>query len=477
MTTKITSPTTTQTNRRAFLTQVAGVGALTSLQGSSAVVRPESPGTLAEPSSAGSLYGERRGDLPLLGLAEWFCWYVNFSVKPPDQGVIEGCIDAHQAVGIDHLVWSVGRAVVEYHSSNPANTWLGELGGNTIGGDDWTDVFRLFRADCPTRRAIKVCHERGLKCWGRLGMNRHYNAPGWMGVTSRFSLAHPEWRERTRVGRIDNTRLCYAFDEVQAERLGILREVQQLGMDGLVYDFCRQPPITRYHPRWIELYQKTSGRRLPAGALDEAAQTDWFQFRANIVTAFLRAARDQARAEEKKTGRACPLIARVPATSLRSNLAAGLDISTWLREDFIDGVMLSPLVFCAEAQEFQFATYAKLAHQHGKSCIGGLGSLELIRNHVPTNTGFFQPQAMHRLLALQHEAGVDAMSIYQSESLVRMDYLREHLAVAGDAAAVRVRAKIPDPAPAPPGLGQDWHTSRKGKHPPYTQTAAGEMGL
>jgi len=144
--------------------------------------------------------------------------------------------------------------------------------------------------------------------------------------------------------------------------------------------------------------------------------------------------------------------------------------------------MLSPLVFCPQATELVFEDHVKLAHQHGKVCIGGLGSLELHRDHLPGNTGFFRPEPMYRLLARQYAAGVDAMSVYQTDTLARMDHLREHLPILGDPAAVEARAVTAQDEHVSRWLGYDWHTAREepcGTRPfaGYELASAGEMAL
>ncbi|MBM4092564.1 MAG: hypothetical protein FJ276_24575 [Planctomycetes bacterium] len=401
---------------------------------------------------------------------------MNFDVLPPEDAV-EQCIAAHVAVGIHHLVWAIGRATIDYHPSNPDHILLGGL-GSSLGSEDWSPVFKLMQRQDTFRRAIAVSRDRGMTFWGRLGMNRHYGHEQYIAATSRFSREHPQFRERSRGGHEDIGRLCYAFDEVQAERLDIIAEVRELGVDGLVLDYCRQPPITRYHPRWVELFQKSGGEdphSWPAPTLEQLLP--WYQFRAGVMTEFMRKVRKQLYDGEAKAGRPCPVIARVSATSLLSDLAAGLDLAAWLRDDLVDGIMLSPLVFCPQARDLVFEDHVKLAHQHGKVCIGGLGSLELIRNHVPTNTGFFRPEPMYRLLALQYAAGVDAMSVYQTDTLARIDYLREHLPLIGDPAAVKARAVTAKDEQVSPWLGYDWHTSREGRFAGYELASAVEQAL
>jgi|OpeIllAssembly_1097287.scaffolds.fasta_scaffold71173_2 hypothetical protein len=453
-------------NRRQFLQATAAIAAGTR-------VFAQSP---AKQQAASSLFGSSKSSKPVLGIAEWYCYHMNFDVLPPEDAV-EQCIAAHDAAGIRHLVWAIGRGTIDYHSHNPAHTLLGGL-GSSIGSEDWSPVIKLMRQQCTFRRAVAVSRDRDMKFWGRLGMNRHYGNKAYLGGTSRFSQDHPQFRERGRSGQEDATRLCYAFDEVQAERLDIIAEVQQLGIDGLVLDYCRQPPITRYHPRWVELFQKSGGedpRLWKAPTLEQLMP--WYQYRAGVMTDFMRKVRKQVRDGESKAGRPCPVIARASATSLLSNLAAGLDLAAWLRDDLVDGIMLSPLVFCPQARDLVFEDHVKLAHQHGKVCIGGLGSLDLIQNHVPRNTGFFRPEPMYRLLARQYAAGMDAMSVYQTDSLARMDYLREHLPLIGDPAAVKTRAVTAQDEQVSPWLGYDWHTSREGRFAGYELASAGAQAM
>jgi len=208
--------------------------------------------------------------------------------------------------------------VVDYHSSNSRNTLMGDL-GSSVGGDDWSSVIRLLRKECLFRRAIKVSRERDMKFWGRLCMNRYYGRASSIGVTSRFSQQNPQFRERARDGKVDTSRLCYAFEEVQSEWLDIVDEVQQLGVDGIVLDFCRQPPMARYHRRWVDLFKNCGGQdphSWDAPTLEQ--MMPWFQCRADVVTHFIRKVRKQVREGNSKTGRTCQVIARISRDTTRS---------------------------------------------------------------------------------------------------------------------------------------------------------------
>ena len=66
----------------------------------------------------------------------------------------------------------------------------------------------------------------------------------------------------------------------------------------------------------------------------------------------------------------------------------------------------------------------------------------------------------------QYQASVDAISLYQSETIVRMDYLRKTITAIGDRQLVAQRA-IGLPAPDYPAnypICMDWHTHLPGLH-------------
>jgi len=402
-------------------------------------------------------------DCPVMGISEWHNWYNPPDRPPPTDAplrAIDDCIDAHLARGVDHLVWNCGRSVVQYRS---------DLDRVTEQDSPRTDP--AMNAGCPLRRALEYGGERDVEILGRLGMNRHHG-PNTPGVASEFALTHPEYRERTRNGDQITHRLCYAIEEVREERLDVLLEIQRIGVDALVLDFCRQMPILGYHDALVEPYVEEFGddpREIDS--TQPAAYREWFQHRADVLTEFMRTLRGRVREQERELGAACPIVARVPDSPEWLSIAAGLDVERWCAEDLIDGTMLSPFSWAAEDRKRYPEYHAATAHEHGKFCIGGIGSLELIREAaddddaiVEENSGFFHPAPVYEKADRQYGAGVDAMSLYQSEALVRMPYLEEPIGAIGDPETVAKRAAETD-APdslsrygtAASSIGLDWH--------------------
>jgi len=412
--------------------------------------------------------GENVNRIPVMGISEWMCYYANYDMDIPadEVKVIDECIDMHLAVGIDQMVWNCGRSVVDYWSDVPNVTRMCEV-NDMVGGKSWSFAAAVMKKVCPLRRAIKYCRDRSMPILGRLGMNRHYGSTDYAGATSRFALENPQLRERSKLGNEVAHRLCYAIEEVQQERLDILLEIQRIGVDGLVLDFCRQMPVLMYHDSLVGPYIRKRGidpRQIDSSNPDD--YKDWFQYRADVLTDFMSKLRKEVRRQKQELGRQCPIIARVPDNAPWLMIAYGLDIERWCSEDLIDGTMLSPFPISIEDRGRYPEYHISVAHQYDKVCFGGIGSLNLIRNGIHTNTGFFHRKPVYQMANRQYKSGPDAMSLYQSETLVRMDYLHETLQEIGDKELVACQSKeLPEPdVPADYPIGLDWHSRLHNGH-------------
>jgi hypothetical protein len=426
---------------------------------------PETPIALPEPGPAPTTQ-----PVPVYGISEWQCWYGHYDIADSDpEQVVDDCIDAHLALGIDHLVWNAGRSTVDYWSDLPGHKrQFMDLPADA--SDTERMIKRVMETLCPLRAALERCRTEGVPLLARLAMNRHYGIERQPHITSHFAAQHPEYQERDRAGRRVSSKLCYAIPEVREERLAILLELQRIGVDGLLLGFCRQPPILMYHEALVEPFREETG--VDPRGIDSADPDDfreWFQFRADVLTGFMRSLREGVRKQEAELGRRCPIVARIPDASEWLLLAYGIDLRTWLAEDLIDATMISPFPLTREDPARHFEEHVRWAHEHGKPCIGALGSLGLF-THPGMNRihdhGDFRPRPAWQIMAQQYEVGVDGMSIYQSETLARLPELAELLAAAGDPATV---AEMACTAPGPDRddltiEGLDWHARVEPRH-------------
>jgi hypothetical protein len=202
-----------------------------------------STGTLAAPLFSAPAAEENKKIV--WGIAELWEWlYAKQQTTGHDSA---DCLQAHLEHGIRHVMWALGRSTLDYHCALSTSTMYA---GDTR---PETKVIRdSFRQECSLRAALAFAAKNNMTIYGRLGMNRHYGDSLGGGLRSKYIADHPEWMERYRGGQVDGTKVSFAIPEYRAERLAVLMEVAQIGVHGLCLDFCRQPPIARYHPQILD---------------------------------------------------------------------------------------------------------------------------------------------------------------------------------------------------------------------------------
>jgi len=397
----------------------------------------------------------------LIGISEWEHMRL---YEPTDQRSADEtyalCIERHRALGFDAIVWSCARSVVYYQSQLTENHPCANATESTQ-----NYLWQSIQAACPLRSAIRHCRAHGLPLLGRVTMNRHYSATSLPEHHSRFAANHPHLQELERDGQRCPSRLCYVFDQVQHERIQILLELQQIGVDGLVLDFCRQPPMLMYHDALVEPFMRRHGydpRRIDTRCPDDFQP--WFQHRADVMTGFLRRLRDEVRNLEASLGRPCPIVARIGDAAGWINLACGIDAARWLSEDLVDALMLSPYPLTVEDDGRHAEDYIQLAHAHGKACFGGVGSHGLMHGHDRASNASladaFDADPVFALAAAQLAAGADGMSVYQSETLALLPHLAAVLPHLSNRAYLALWTGRPVMADADEKfVGADWHAA------------------
>lgn len=403
---------------------------------------------------------------PLMGISEWHHSLGKHGIGP--ENAIEVCVETHRTAGFDTIVWNCGRSVLHYGSELPSATTLRQ---QPVTEESRPLIEAVFEKHCPLRRAVELCHSYEMTIMGRLAMNRHYG-PELPQATSRFAKEHPEYHERDRKGRPITHKLCYAIEAVQDERIEILMEIQRFGVDALLLDFCRQPPFLMYHDALVQPYLNQTGqdpRQLDFS--DTAAVSRWWEYRAGVLTGFMRRLKEASHRQAEILGRPCPIVVRIPDSSPQVMMAYGLDVEQWLKEDLIDATMLSPLPLVVEDLERHPKHHIEMAHRYGKPCYGGIGALGLSKPET------FDMQPAVQFLHEQYEAGADGMSLYQSLLLMlRHDHLQPLIQVIGDREQIAAQAASLAPSKLSPQnasvIGLDNHAYR-----PATEGIKGKGGM
>jgi hypothetical protein len=221
-------------------------------------------------------------------------------------------------------------------------------------------------------------------------------------------------------------------------------------------------PILAYHTSIVDPYIERHGkdpRQIRSAEPDDYVH--WFRYRARILTGFLRRLRAEVRRQEAELKRPCPIVARVPDYAPWLMVACGLDVETWFANDLIDASMLSPFPRIRDDLRSYPAYHVGAAHRHGKLCLGGVGSKGL---QLPGQRDLPGAKVEYACLVAdrQHKAGVDGMSLYQSESLCRKAYLGDMIRRLGDREWIaQAAARVAEPQPNDPRyyIGKDWHST------------------
>ncbi len=168
------------------------------------------------------------------------------------------------------------------------------------------ETFRRLAAEGTDTLEVvaRACHDSGILCYATMRMNGDYAASAKDDSLTRqfnsdFWRTHPEFRVRGPKGE-DRTKLSYAYPEVRAFKLAILREAAARDIDGLALDFLRHPPFFGYEEPMVAAFRARHGvdpRPLPV------TDARWGPIRAEFMTTFLRDTRKLLDAAGAKRGR------------------------------------------------------------------------------------------------------------------------------------------------------------------------------
>lgn len=381
------------------------------------------------------------------GITELGSWILHRPGYWPADNEAEILIDAHLACGITNIAWELGRSVLTYHSDIPGATCHGvgrhwDEFSPTLGMQQRAEM-KLYHDRCQLRVALTFGKSRGCTIYGRLCMNRHYGpGPG----ASDFARNNPRFYEIARDGWLDTSRLCYAIPEYRQERVAILKEATLIGCDGLVLDFCRQPPAVRYHPAFVNPYRERTGIDPRSITLsDKERFLDWCRFRAGFVTELLRDLKSALDPHREKHGVRVPVQVRIPNDGFEANLIAGFDVGTWCSEGFVDEIALSELRWLPGYADWDDRPYIALGAKHGITVLASGNCLPIQKGGWSgrVNPRGINPLVLARRALKSMDEGAQGISLYQTD-VCFMPGLTDGLRTFHDEATLR--AYVTDPA-------------------------------
>jgi hypothetical protein len=309
---------------------VQGYSVLTHLRLAPVAAPPPAPDLASGTAGRGRARpGRRRA---LAGLADTPDVAFEVAADAFEEGAWRESLWQHAAHGFDTVYWRIDGQCADFHTRVGTVRYPVPRTHSLYSPVSRYYGLALQRLD-PLRIAVDESRRRGLRLFGWMRTNNYSG-----NAVADFYRQHPEWWEARADGR-PAPQLCFAVPEVRAHKVAILEEAVAYGLDGLLIDTLRHPPMVGYHSLVVGAYRRRYGQDPPRLA-EPAALPDpdvnaarWYRFRAAYFTRFLR----ELRAALAGAGRAgLPVHLRVAP---RRYLHDGADLEALLDEGLIDGVV------------------------------------------------------------------------------------------------------------------------------------------
>lgn len=205
----------------------------------------------------------------------------------------------------------------------------------------------------PLEVLIDYAAQNNMELWPVYRIQQDYplDYAGGFGldVNSSFAEAHQHWNHIDEHGsRVSRTNFFSMFHlGWQDYKLKILAELAQKTLTGLRLDLMSFPEaLWDYAPHAIEEFRRCGGGE---PLIDGTIQPQWYQYRCEVMTAFMRKLRQQTDAIAAARGRKIKIAVQVNAATaiqylgynartLPMNYLHGYDVAAWLQEGLVDVV-------------------------------------------------------------------------------------------------------------------------------------------
>lgn len=346
----------------------------------------------------------------LLGILDFAC----DSVMSAPAGYEAGsAVRRHHEAGYDILAWKAYAVRCEYHTKigtirGDSAPHDGSIAPDHPAGGKATIGALLQRYDT-MRQAVDTAREIGQTIFGWARISNEFTRKNHQfSPDTPFHLAHPDACQLYKSGG-RSCKLSFADPQVCQHKSDLLCEIAGYGVDGLLIDVLRHPPMVQWDLPLVLAYQKKTGidpRTLPGDGTE-----DWLRFRAQAFTDFLLQTRRQVR---ERCGRHVPVYVRT-VDQPWYNLLIGCDVEAWLKQGAVDGLIFGP--WCATAPNFpdELACDDLIALARGKVPVFG---------QVWRYGSGIHAEVMAKQL---YERGCTGVAMYESNASVCLANMRDRL--------------------------------------------------
>jgi hypothetical protein len=240
-------------------------------------------------------------------------------------------VGQHYSAGFNRLYWMANAGAVFYHT-DVGTRYERDTREFTPRSGYMVENFR------PLETGIEAAHSLGMEIFGWYRLNNNFASTRDLeefgpGLNSEFFMQHPEFRLIGRNGKPNPSKYSFAYPEVRQYVQAICVEMVEKGVDGLMLDLLRHPPLAGYEPPLIDGYRQQFGvdpRTIAASDVNEF--TRWSAYRArHSFTQFVIELSEQLRA----AGRSVPIGLRCSLAPFAWNRDSGMDVEDLVKRGLI----------------------------------------------------------------------------------------------------------------------------------------------
>ena len=203
----------------------------------------------------------------------------------------------------------------------------------------------------PIEVMIDYCRENGLEFWAdfRIQQDYPYDYAGGFGsdFNSPFTKEHQEWRHVDRNGEVCSHLFSHFHPGWEQYKLDLLAELARKGPAGIHLNLmCEMEAIWDFEPGAAARCREEYG--VDPTETDEPPE-EWYQFRCDHLTEFVRRLRRQTDEISEGLGRKIEIAVQVSGEwailkqgklvkAVAQNFLAGFNVGRWAREGLVDAV-------------------------------------------------------------------------------------------------------------------------------------------
>lgn len=328
----------------------------------------------------------------------------HFAYRPTTAEELSREIEPYRDTDFSRIYWESGSGDLMHYPTKIGRTpdFPGVRDFPRVGDRLLAESWRSYldQGLDPLQIAIEHTHACGLE------FHASYRLAGWTypppfdhSFRGGYYDHHPELHCVDRDGKT-LPRLSYAYNETQDYCLALLREMAQYPIDGICLLYNRRPPYVAYESPLLERFAAAHGGD-PRELGDD--DPDWLQFRAEVITDFMRRVRREMDAVAREGGRTRKIEISACVLGLESeNRHFGLDVETWAREGLVDVLIpYSPAPLAMPTKEDTWSSPSQLKPfvdaTAGSDCV-------LAANVMPRHMA---PENLRRNAHMIYAAGVD----------------------------------------------------------------------